>query len=158
MPNPQLKKGSPTVHQISAGGVVFRGSGADAEIAIIQTESENRWQLPKGLIDAGETVEEAAVREVREESGVEAKIIEPAQDIEYWFTANYDGERRRYHKMVHFYVMRYLSGSVDDHDHEVAEARWVSVTEAVRMLQFKSERDVVQTAAEKYSNHKSINQ
>ena len=151
------KKQLPVLHQVSAGGVVFRSAGEDAEVVIIQTASEKRWQLPKGLIDAGETVEEAAVREVREESGVEAEIIEPADEIQYWFTGTYDGERRRYHKMVHFFVMRYRSGSVEDHDHEVAEARWLSVPEALKLLHFKTEREVVEKAADKYSQNTSNN-
>jgi len=158
MADKQEKKGLPTLHQISSGGVVFRGTPKDAEIVVIQTASEKRWQLPKGLMDAGETVEQAAVREVREESGIEAEIIEPAREIEYWFTANYDGERRRYHKRVHFFVMRYISGSVEDHDHEVAEARWVLIREALKLLQFKSEREVVETAAEKFSKNSPDNQ
>jgi 8-oxo-dGTP pyrophosphatase MutT (NUDIX family) len=103
-------------------------------------------------------VERAAVREVREESGIDAEIIEPADEIEYWFTASYDGERRRYHKMVHFFVMDYRSGNVEDHDHEVAEARWLPLPEALKLLHFKSEREVVEKAAEKYAKHTSTNQ
>lgn len=143
----------PTIHQVSAGGVVFRESNGNIEVVIIKTSSEKRWQLPKGLIDAGETVEEAAIREVREESGLNSEILEPAHDIEYWFTAAYDGQRRRYHKMVHFFLMKFVSGSVEDHDHEVAESRWVPIGEAIKMLEFKSEQDVVRVAAEKIPNH-----
>jgi 8-oxo-dGTP pyrophosphatase MutT (NUDIX family) len=157
MADQQGKDQLPVLHQVSSGGVVFRGSGNDAKVVIIQTASEHRWQLPKGLIDAGETVEEAAIREVREESGIDAEIIELADEIEYWFTASYHGERRRYHKMVHFFVMNYLSGRVEDHDHEVAEARWLSVPEALKLLHFKTERDVVEKAAKIYSNHNTNN-
>ena len=137
-----------TYEQVSAGGVVFRRTGSDIEVVIVHMVPEMRWQLPKGIIDEGETTEEAAVREVREESGLEAKLIAPIETIEYWFTADYDGERRRYHKFVHFYLMSYTSGDVIDHDDEVDEARWVSVDEAVKTLDFKSERDVVTKAAE----------
>ena len=153
MATSESSQGLPTIHQVSAGGVVFRESNGNIEVAIIETSSEKRWQLPKGLIDAGETVEEAAIREVREESGLNSEILEPADDIEYWFTAAYDGQRRRYHKMVHFFLMKYVSGSVEDHDHEVAESRWVPIGEAMKMLEFKSEQDVVHVAAEKIPNH-----
>ena len=107
-----------------------------------------RWQLPKGLIDDGETPEEAALREVREEAGIEAELSGAIDTIEYWFVAKYDGRRSRFHKFVHFYLMKYLSGDVSDHDHEVAEARWVEIGEAVRMLEFKTEKDVVEKASQ----------
>ena len=137
----------PTFEQISAGGVVFRQSGHDPEIAIVHMVPEMRWQLPKGIIDEGETIEEAALREVREESGIAAELIAPIETIEYWFTADRDGERRRFHKFVHFFLMRYVSGDTADHDDEVDEARWVNLDDALATLEFKSERDVVSKAA-----------
>src|SRR5687768_2008149 len=136
-----------SLEQISAGGVVYRQQDSINEIAIVQIVPELRWQLPKGLIDKGETIESAALREVREESGVEAELIAPIDTIEYWFVADRDGKRTRYHKFVHFFLMRYRSGDVADHDHEVAESRWVTIDEALHMLAFKSERDVVDKAA-----------
>lgn len=135
------------LEQVSAGGVVFRESGRIAEIAIVQMVPEMRWQLPKGIIDPGETIEAAALREVREESGIEAELIAPIDTIEYWFFADRDGERRRYHKFVHFFLMRYKAGDVGDHDDEVAESRWVTIDEALRLLEFKSERGVVGKAS-----------
>ena len=137
----------PTVEQVSAGGVVYRTSDGSVEVAIVQIVPEMRWQLPKGLIDEGETIEAAALREVREEAGVEADLLALIETIEYWFFAERNGLRRRYHKFVHFFLMKYRSGDVADHDHEVAEARWVSVDEALSMLRFKTERDVVGKAS-----------
>ena len=136
-----------TYEQVSAGGVVYRGAGTSVEIAIVQVVSEMRWQLPKGIIDEGETSEEAAIREVREEAGVEAELVAPIDTIEYWFTADHDGERRRYHKFVHFFLMSYKSGDIADHDDEVAESRWVTIERALEMLDFKSERAIVEKAA-----------
>ena len=137
----------PTYEQVSAGGVVYRVDDRAVEIAIVRIVPEMRWQLPKGIIDEGETSEEAALREVREEAGVESELISPLDTIDYWFTAERDGELRRYHKFVHFFLMHYMSGDVADHDDEVAEARWVSINEALDTLDFKSERAVVAKAA-----------
>ena len=138
----------PTVEQVSAGGVVFRTEESVPEIAIVRIVPELRWQLPKGIIDPGETIEQAALREVREESGIEAELVSPIDTIEYWFVANYGGRRRRYHKFVHFFLMSYNGGDVGDHDNEVDESRWVDIETGLSMLEFKSERDVVAKAAE----------
>lgn len=135
-----------TVHQISAGGVAYRMEGKNVQIAVIRTSSEGRWQLPKGLIDPGETPEIAALREVREEAGIDCEIVTAVGDVEYWFVAAYDGVKKRYHKKVHFFLMRYLNGSVDDHDDEVDEARWEPIDSAVDLLAFKSEKELVEKA------------
>ena len=136
-----------TLEQVSAGGVVFRINKGTAEIVIVRIVPEMRWQLPKGIIDPGETIEEAALREVREESGIVAELVSPIETIEYWFVADRDGERIKYHKFVQFFLMQYKSGDIADHDHEVDEARWVEIETALEMLEFKSERDVVTKAA-----------
>lgn len=135
-----------TVEQVSAGGVAFREIDGRIEIAIILTNPERRWQLPKGMIDAGESAEQAAVREVREEAGIDTDLIAPLDKTEYWFSAERNGERTRLHKFVHWFLMRYRSGNVEDHDHEVIEARWEAVETALEMLVFKNERDVVEKA------------
>ena len=135
-----------TVHQHSAGGVAFRSDGPKHEIAVIRTTEEGRWQLPKGIVDPGETPEQAAVREVSEEAGLTCKLLDPIDTIEYWFVASYDGPKKRYHKKVSFYLMEYLSGDVSDHDHEVTEARWVTFDEALSMLSFQNEKAVVEKA------------
>jgi 8-oxo-dGTP pyrophosphatase MutT (NUDIX family) len=91
----------------------------------------------------------AAAREVREEAGVEAELAAPIDTIEYWYVGQRGGERVRYHKRVHFFLFRYRSGDVADHDHEVHEARWVSLADAPGMLAFANERQVVERAAER---------
>lgn len=143
-----------TVFQHSAGGVVFRVVDAGPEVVIIKTAEEGRWQIPKGLIDQGESAEEAAIREVREETGLECEIIAPLDTIEYWFFGNYDGPRKRYHKRVDFYLMRAVGGDTNDHDSEVVEARWVSLSEAETMLSFENERQVLAKAAKKIATLK----
>jgi 8-oxo-dGTP pyrophosphatase MutT (NUDIX family) len=136
----------PTLDQISAGGVAFRMNGSRTEIAVVAVNPSRRWQLPKGIIDAGESEEIAALREVREEAGIECELMEKIETIEYWYVATARGERVRYHKFVHFFLLKYLSGDVRHHDHEIAEARWVALDEAVAMLAFQSEKDVVEKA------------
>jgi 8-oxo-dGTP diphosphatase len=136
----------PTKLQISAGGVAFRKQGERIEVALISVGDDARWQLPKGLVDKGESTEDAAVREVREEAGIDTEVVERLDKIEYWYLWNENGERVRYHKYVYFYLLRYKSGDVSDHDHEVNEARWFDIEEAVDMLAFESEKKIVQKA------------
>ena len=137
----------PVVEQISAGGVAYRQTGSKIEVAIVSVNPSRRWQLPKGIVDEGESTEETAVREVREEAGIETDLIVPIETIEYWYVGEYRGMGRvRFHKFVHFYLLKYRSGEVENHDHEIAEARWVSPAEAIEMLAFRSERAVVEKA------------
>jgi 8-oxo-dGTP pyrophosphatase MutT (NUDIX family) len=139
----------PTLNQVSAGGVAFRLNEALPEVAIISVAPGGRWQLPKGIIDEGESPEAAAVREVREEAGIETDLLSPLDTVEYWYVgAESSGQRVRYHKHVHFFLLAYLGGDVANHDHEVMEARWVGIDEAIKMLAFKGERAMVEKARE----------
>jgi 8-oxo-dGTP pyrophosphatase MutT (NUDIX family) len=141
------KKPARTETQISAGGAVVRNGPDGLQVALISTGNPPRWQLPKGLIDKDETPEAAALREVREESGLDARIDHLIEKVEYWYQAVSRGERVRYHKFVYFYLMWYVSGDVADHDHEVNEAKWIPVDDAVRTLAFRSEQAIVEKAA-----------
>lgn len=136
----------PTVEQTSAGGVAYRVKGETHEVALISVRPSGRWQLPKGIVDEGETVEQAAVREVREEAGVETDLVAHVETIQYWYYGERRGERVRYRKQVHFYLLAYRRGDIRDHDHEVIEARWCGFAEAVALLAFKSEREVTEKA------------
>ncbi len=140
-------KGVRTETQTSAGGVAFRVHDSAMQIALISVGDPPRWQLPKGRVDSGETAESAAVREVREEAGVDVAVIAPIDRVEYWYQATEAGERVRYHKFANFFLMRYLSGDVADHDCEVREARWYPLDEALAALAFKSERQILEKAA-----------
>jgi 8-oxo-dGTP pyrophosphatase MutT (NUDIX family) len=128
--------------------VTFRARSCGGfEVAIVRTR-EARWQLPKGWVEDGEPYETTARREVREEAGIDAEVVGPLDRIEYWYVNRYEAEPVRVHKHVHFFLLRYLAGSTDDHDNEVTEARWVEIREAERMLDFKDERRVVALARE----------
>jgi 8-oxo-dGTP pyrophosphatase MutT (NUDIX family) len=137
-----------TKKQVSAGGVAFRRRRSKVEVVLISVGDEGRWQLPKGLVGRGESPEQAALREVREETGLTCEMVAPIETIEYWYFSKGRGQRVRFHKNVHFFLMRYLSGDTAAHDDEVNEARWVEIKEAAGMLAFKGERNVLELARE----------
>jgi 8-oxo-dGTP pyrophosphatase MutT (NUDIX family) len=136
----------PVKQQVSAGGVVFRGDKGSVEVVIVSVGGQNRWQLPKGLVDDGENPEITAVREAREEGGVSSEVVQLIETIEYWYAGLDNGIRVRFHKRVHFYLLRYLSGDTKDHDWEVNEARWVPIEDATSQLAFDNERRVMEGA------------
>jgi 8-oxo-dGTP pyrophosphatase MutT (NUDIX family) len=137
-----------TLDQISAGGVAFRWKDSEPEMVIVSVKPKLRWQLPKGIVDPGESPETTAVREVKEEGGVDAERLALIETIEYWYRSVKNGKPVRFHKFVHFYLMKYLDGDTSNHDQEVEESRWVSFDEAVELLKFKSEREVAEKARE----------
>jgi 8-oxo-dGTP pyrophosphatase MutT (NUDIX family) len=138
----------PVREQVSAGGVVFRRDKERTDVVIVAVGGNNRWQLPKGLVEKDENPETAAVREAREEGGIESEVVEPIETVEYWYAGLDRGERVRFHKRVHFYLLRYLSGDTGNHDWEVNEARWVPIGDATSQLAFDNERRVVERARE----------
>ncbi|MEO7823522.1 MAG: NUDIX hydrolase [Gemmatimonadaceae bacterium] len=139
---------SPIRDQTSSGGVVYRrdANSGQLEVAIISVGPQRRWQLPKGLVDPGEKPEATAVREAREEAGVDTRVTAHIETIEYWYAGLERGIRVRFHKHVHFYLLEYVSGDTRDHDAEVNEARWVPIDEAASQLAFEGERRVVEQA------------
>jgi 8-oxo-dGTP pyrophosphatase MutT (NUDIX family) len=133
--------------EVSAGGVVFRGSGDRLEFAMAarrNRKGELAWGLPKGVIERGETSDAAALREVLEETGLEAEIVEPLGEIGYFYF--WEGVRIR--KSVHFFLMRATGGDVSRHDHEMEEVGWFEAGEAIAMAAYASERKLLEQALE----------
>ena len=130
--------------ETSYGGVAVRGD----EVLVITPAGRRRIvALPKGGPDDGETGEETAAREVREETGVTVSVREPLGDVRYWYRRG----GRRVHKTVHFYLCDYVSGSTADHDHEVDDARWIPLHEARNVLSYPGERQLIERALSKLS-------
>ena len=134
--------------EISAGGVIYRPAQEGAEVCLIATYGGKTWQLPKGLIERGEAEEEAASREVSEETGLQGELLQRLDKIEYWYVWDYGEGRERVHKFVSFFLFRCTGGSTEDHDEEVDEARWFPLDEARKRLSFENERRVLELAAQ----------
>jgi 8-oxo-dGTP pyrophosphatase MutT (NUDIX family) len=136
----------------SAGGVVVKrgdhpptpASGFDVILGSRhRRDGSLAWGLPKGLVEPGEAESTAAVREVLEETGLTAEVMQPLGDVSYFYV--WDGERVR--KQVTFFLMRATGGDVSRHDHELEEVRWFAIAEAIERADYRSEREVIERAA-----------
>lgn len=133
--------------EVSSGGVVYRTADGRTEVVLASRRTRSGdlvWGLPKGHLDSGESPEEAAIREVREETGLIAEIRDPLGTISY----TYSWEGQGISKIVHFFLMRAIGGDTSDHDHEMEEVRWFQLEEALDSAAYDSERDVIERAAE----------
>src|SRR5215207_3162264 len=116
------------VEETSAGGLVVDRAAAPQVAAVIGRHDRNgrlRWSLPKGHVEAGETAEDAAIREVEEETGIRGRLLAPLGTIDYWFVAN----DRRIHKTVHHCLLEAFSGELSDDDIEVEQVAWVPIAD-----------------------------
>lgn len=130
----------------SAGGVVVRESATGADVALASRRTRAgtlAWGLPKGLVEHAERPEDAAVREVREETGLVAEIRSRLEDVSYWFV--WDGDR--VNKTVSFFLMQAVGGDVSEHDHEMEDVRWFPMAEAIAKASYRGEQKVLRQAA-----------
>jgi 8-oxo-dGTP pyrophosphatase MutT (NUDIX family) len=145
----------PTVDETSAGGIVVDRTGAEpcaAVIARLNRAGRVEWCLPKGHLEPGETAEEAAVREIAEETGIVGRIIGSLGSIDYWFSA----EGRRVHKLVHHYLLEATGGHLtveDDPDHEAVDVAWVPISGLGALLAFPNERKIAREASAMLADH-----
>jgi ADP-ribose pyrophosphatase YjhB (NUDIX family) len=129
--------------EFSCGGVVVRGTDCIVIVPIRRTANGVQvLALPKGHPENGESPADAALREVREEAGVEATVREKLGDVRYW----YQRDGLRIAKTVTFFLLEYVSGEPADHDHEVEHARWMALDEAARSLTYEGEREMAARA------------
>ena len=144
----------PVEREFSAGGVLVKVIRGRPMLAAIRPRGkpEGLWALPKGKIDPGERPEETAVREVREETGVEGALVEKLGDVRYTYTRR--GGTRVF-KVVSFYLLRAGSGRIDEIDEqmrvEVDEARWLPLEEATRLLAYGGERQMAAKARDRFA-------
>ncbi len=136
-----------TRHEVSAGGVVYRAGDDGTEICLAARRTrrgELAWGLPKGNVEPEETPEAAAVREVLEETGLEAEIEHDLGTIRYFYA--WEGVRVR--KQVRFFLMRGTGGDVANHDEEMEDVRWFPTEQVVRRAAYRGEREVLERAIE----------
>jgi 8-oxo-dGTP pyrophosphatase MutT (NUDIX family) len=139
----------------SAGGVVLQDGEEGPEVLLCGRESDGLWALPKGTPEPGETMEETARREVREETGVDVEVTATVGDIRYWFSRPKEGVR--FLKTVRHYLMRQIGGDPSLHDHEFDEVRWFPAQQALKLLTYQNEarilRQALDVAASLRDNH-----
>jgi 8-oxo-dGTP pyrophosphatase MutT (NUDIX family) len=128
--------------EFSAGGLVIRRFQGRAFVAVVVLKEGTVLALPKGHPSAKETAMEAATREVREETGLTAEAVDKLGDVRYWYTRG----GQRIMKIVSFFLFRYLSGTVQNHDHEVEGAQWIPLEEAPNRLAYRGEREMAAAA------------
>lgn len=134
--------------EISAGGVVYRISKG-IEVILCRHETlkgKDVWSLPKGWVEKGEKIEQAALREVKEETGLDARIVSKIDTINYWFYN--PKEYVRVKKTVYFYLMEAIGGDISRHDFEIKEVRWFPIEEAIDFCAYSGERSVLKKVKE----------
>jgi 8-oxo-dGTP pyrophosphatase MutT (NUDIX family) len=138
----------PARRQVSAGGVAFRLYEDRVQFALVRPAGRSLWVLPKGTLEPAERPEEAALREVQEETGLLVQPRGALGEIEYWFVERAGAGARggRVHKRVHHFLFEAVGGGLEAHDEEMAEARWFEAAEGLRTLAFANERAILERA------------
>lgn len=137
-----------TEKQLSSGGVIFRKGKKGIESALIAVKGGTVWRLPKGLVEKGENIARTAHREVKEETGLDGKIIEKIDHIQYFYVHKEKDVTIRIFKIVYFFLMEHTGGDIRDHDEEVDDCRWFPIDEAIEKLEYEDEREILKKAKE----------
>lgn len=134
---------SKTTAEYSSGGVVYRRTETGYEFVAVQRARHGDWSLPKGHIEAGESRENAAIREVMEETGIEARIVGDLQEVVYFYRRAKEGLTR---KSVYYYLMEALSDDLGGPNWEVSEARWLPMSQADSLLSYANDKETIRLA------------
>ncbi len=130
-----------TKWEFSAGGVVYRRND-EGKLEILLIRVKNRWSFPKGNIEKGEPKDQAALREVKEETGVDAEIIEYLGEVDYWYSMGLT----RIHKFVYYYLMKYTGGDIVPQKEEIDEAKFVPFEEVENLLTYPTDKEIFERA------------
>jgi len=128
----------------SAGGVVYKFENGDLKVLLISTKEGRAWALPKGLIEKGENPEKTALREIKEETGIEGEIVDELGETSYWFVL----EGEKYFKTVKYFLVKYTGGEINP-QWEISSAEWFSPDEAIKKLTYKTDKEILKKALEK---------
>jgi 8-oxo-dGTP pyrophosphatase MutT (NUDIX family) len=155
---PEARKRNPLEvrRELSAGGLIWRRAGEGIEIVLVRPAGKATWVLPKGHVEAGESLLDAALREATEESGLRVAPGEPLGQVSYLYSwRDHPSDRPvRIFKRVHFYLMECIGGDPSAHDHEIDEVRWIALADAASCASHKSERSLIAKAQNILNKHK----
>lgn len=144
---PEKDEAVKTAHRYSSGGVLIKTGQGKPKVCLIKPLGTDHWQLPKGIIEEGETAKVTATREIEEETGCRGRLREFLDKIEYWFYRNSRNRKIRVHKTVKFYLFIYLDGDTENKDaNEIEEARWFPLNKGKELLTYANERQVLEKA------------
>jgi len=138
-PRPPFTKGG-------QGGILEKGGDGGIEVALIAVKGGSVWTLPKGQVEKGENIARTAHREVKEETGLDGKIIKLIDHIQYFYAHKEKEETRRFFKVVYFFLMEYSEGDVQNHDFEVDDCQWFPIDDAIKTVEYKDEKEILKKA------------
>ena len=141
--------------EYSAGGVVYRITDeGKIQVLLVAVKNGTVWTIPKGLIEKGESKESTAIREVKEEGGVDGEIVDFIDKIEYWYVwPDQTGEKVKRHKTVYYYLLKYKSGDPAMHDYEVDDANWFDIDDAIKVVKYPSDKKILKKAKDLIEKH-----
>lgn len=133
-----------TKRAVSAGGVVYQYQNGSIDILLCGRDDTGSWSLPKGTPHQGESLEETATREVTEETGLDVAVQDKIGNVDYWFVVK--SQDTRFHKTVYYYLMRPMGGDTSRHDEEYDIVKWFPAEEALKVMTYANEADIVRRA------------